>query len=299
MIALDNLRRRGSELNLRAPARGGRRASSTVTCASSTTSRRSGEFDALVECSAEPSVMAGVDGGPDYVVQTNLRRRLPLPRAGAALRRPRSSSSRPAASTRWPRSSGSPTSRRETRFELATSSRLPGASARGRRASAFPLDGARTLYGATKLAAELLIDGVRRELRPARPWSTAAAWSPGPGRWARSTRASSRYWMLAHHFGRPLRLHRLRRHRQAGPRPAARRGSRSSWSTSQLGDPEHWAGRHRQRRRRARRAASRCARRPRCAARSRAATIEVGATPSDAPGRRPDLHLRLHAGCSR
>ena len=31
-----------------------------------------GDFDALVECSAEPSALAGVDGSPDYVVQTNL-----------------------------------------------------------------------------------------------------------------------------------------------------------------------------------------------------------------------------------
>ncbi len=31
-----------------------------------------GAVDAIVECSAEPSVMAGVDGSPDYVVRTNL-----------------------------------------------------------------------------------------------------------------------------------------------------------------------------------------------------------------------------------
>jgi CDP-paratose 2-epimerase len=30
------------------------------------------EIDALVECSAEPSALAGLDGSPDYVVRTNL-----------------------------------------------------------------------------------------------------------------------------------------------------------------------------------------------------------------------------------
>jgi CDP-paratose 2-epimerase len=31
-----------------------------------------GAFDVLIECSAEPSVHAGHDGGADYVVSTNL-----------------------------------------------------------------------------------------------------------------------------------------------------------------------------------------------------------------------------------
>ena len=33
---------------------------------------RAGELDALVECSAEPSVLAGLDGGPGYLVKSNL-----------------------------------------------------------------------------------------------------------------------------------------------------------------------------------------------------------------------------------
>ena len=43
-----------------------------------------------------------------------------------------------------------------TRFELGRDSRFAGASARGI-SEEFPLEGARTLYGATKLAAELLV----------------------------------------------------------------------------------------------------------------------------------------------
>ena len=31
-----------------------------------------GPFDFLIECSAEPSVLAGQDGSPDYLFQTNL-----------------------------------------------------------------------------------------------------------------------------------------------------------------------------------------------------------------------------------
>ncbi|MGK2931644.1 MAG: hypothetical protein ACSLFD_02510, partial [Solirubrobacterales bacterium] len=33
---------------------------------------RVGELDALIECSAEPSVMSGVDGDTSYLVETNL-----------------------------------------------------------------------------------------------------------------------------------------------------------------------------------------------------------------------------------
>jgi len=31
-----------------------------------------GKVDLLVDCAAEPSVLAGLDGSPDYVIQTNL-----------------------------------------------------------------------------------------------------------------------------------------------------------------------------------------------------------------------------------
>ena len=166
VVALDNLHRRGSELNLprlrrRASVRARRRARAATTCSTL------GPVDALVECSAEPSVMAGVGGAPDYVVQTNLMGAyhcLELARRDDA----------------------------QVVF-LSTSRVYPCAGARRarltprpRRASSwtedpagiaedFPLAGARTLYGATKLAAELLHRGVRARLRPARPWSTAAA----------------------------------------------------------------------------------------------------------------------------
>src|ERR1035437_5380418 len=51
---------------------------------------------------------------------------------------------------------------RDTRFELATGQPVPGASPGGI-AENFPLEGARTIYGSTKLAAELLIEEYRAE----------------------------------------------------------------------------------------------------------------------------------------
>ena len=49
------------------------------------------------------------------------------------------------------RASGPP-----TRFELEDNQNVPGASSRGL-TEAFPLDGPRSLYGATKLASELVL----------------------------------------------------------------------------------------------------------------------------------------------
>src|SRR5689334_902722 len=71
VTALDSLKRRGSELTLArlkdagvAFVHGDVRQPGDLLDA--------GPFDALLECSAEPSVMAGIDGGRDYVVHTNL-----------------------------------------------------------------------------------------------------------------------------------------------------------------------------------------------------------------------------------
>lgn len=71
IIALDNLKRRGSELNL------SRLRESSVEFFHGDI-RNPEDFDILpkidviIEASAEPSVLAGISGTPDYVVNTNL-----------------------------------------------------------------------------------------------------------------------------------------------------------------------------------------------------------------------------------
>src|SRR5687768_3724861 len=71
VIAVDNLKRRGSELNLpRLRAAGVTFEHGDV--------RAPGDLlalpriDAIVECSAEPSALAGTDGATDYAVSANL-----------------------------------------------------------------------------------------------------------------------------------------------------------------------------------------------------------------------------------
>ena len=70
IICMDNLKRRGSELNLkRLYINNIEFVHGDVRC------KEDFEgiiFDIMIECSAEPSVLAGVDGSPSYVLNTNL-----------------------------------------------------------------------------------------------------------------------------------------------------------------------------------------------------------------------------------
>src|SRR3954451_21471216 len=71
VVALDSLRRAGSELNVVRLREAG------VAFVHGDVRNREdleqvGEIDALIECSAEPSVLAGMGTGADFVVQTNL-----------------------------------------------------------------------------------------------------------------------------------------------------------------------------------------------------------------------------------
>jgi CDP-paratose 2-epimerase len=90
----------------------------------------------------------------------------------------------------------------DSRFELADEQAMPGLSARGV-SEALPLEGARTLYGATKLAAELLVAeyaaafGVRAVVD--RCGVIAGPWQMG-----KVDQGVFTYWLLAHRLGREL-----------------------------------------------------------------------------------------------
>jgi len=80
VLALDNLYRRGSELNLpRLEEAGVQFIKGDVREPEDL--RALPELTALIECSAEPSVMSGIDGNTGYLVHTKPHRRLQLPRA--------------------------------------------------------------------------------------------------------------------------------------------------------------------------------------------------------------------------
>jgi CDP-paratose 2-epimerase len=154
VTAFDNLRRRGSELALtRLAAAGIRFVHGDVRVRDDLVGAGAAEW--LIECSAEPSVHAGHGDSPDYVVAANLNGAINclehLRLHGVALIFISSSRVYPIARLR-----ALPLEKAGERLRLTAGSMGEGWSAVGISES-FPLDGVRSLYGATKLAAELMI----------------------------------------------------------------------------------------------------------------------------------------------
>jgi CDP-paratose 2-epimerase len=200
VVAFDNLYRRGSALNLP------RLADAGVEFVEGDV-REPGELaalpalDALIECSAEPSVMSGVDGDTGYLVQTNLTGAyncLELARRDSAfvvfLSTSRVYPVAPQVELNLEEA--------ETRFEIAAEQSVRGVSPAGI-SEDFPLEGARTLYGATKLAAEMLIEEYRAALGVPAVIDRCGVIA-GPWQMGKVDQGVFTHWMLAHHFGNPL-----------------------------------------------------------------------------------------------
>jgi CDP-paratose 2-epimerase len=201
LVAFDNLSRRGSELNLpRLHEAGVEFIHGDVRSPNDLT--RLDRVDAVIECSAEPSALAGVDGDTRYVVDTNLlgaHNCLELARRdGAQVVFLSTSRVYPYATLDSAGYEEAP-----TRFELAERQELPGISPGGV-SERFPLDGSRTLYGATKLAAELLVTEYR-ELFGIAAVIDRCGVIAGPWQMGRVDQGVFTYWLLGHYFGRELR----------------------------------------------------------------------------------------------
>jgi CDP-paratose 2-epimerase len=200
MVALDNLYRRGSELNLpRLEEAGVEFVKGDVREPDDLA--KVAKIDAMIECSAEPSVMSGVDGDTGYLVHTNLTGAyncLELARRDSAffvfLSTSRVYPVGPQVDLRLEEA--------ETRFELAAEQDVPGVSPAGI-SERFPLEGARTLYGATKLAAELLIEEYRAALGVPAVIDRCGVIA-GPWQMGKVDQGVFTHWMLAHQFRNPL-----------------------------------------------------------------------------------------------
>lgn len=201
IIALDNLKRRGSELNLPRLKQAGiefihgdvrnREDLDPVTL----------QPDLILECSAEPSVLAGYTS-PDYVLQTNLVGTincLELARQTQAefifL-----STSRvyPIAHLKALKYTET-----ETRFQLLNEQSLPGVSSQGI-SEEFPLNGVRSLYGATKLASELLI-AEYADAYGLRTLVNRCGVLTGPWQMGRVDQGVFALWIAFHYFQQPLK----------------------------------------------------------------------------------------------
>lgn len=200
LVACDNLYRRGSEVNLpRLRDAGVEFVHADVRNREDL--MRAGEVAAIVDCSAEPSVMAGLQGGSDFVVQTNL---IGAYHCFELAARHRAQVIFLSTSRVYPIATQERLAYREaeTRFEIEDEQPVAGASARGI-AEGFPLEGARTLYGTTKLAAELLL-GEYADAYGVRTMIDRCGVVAGPWQMGKVDQGVFTHWMLSFYFGRPL-----------------------------------------------------------------------------------------------
>ncbi len=155
IIAFDNLRRRGSVLNVPRLKKAG------ITfirgdIRSTKDLAKTGPFSALIECSAEPSVLSGLTADtPWSVIDNNL---VGTARCLDHAARYKADFIFLSTSRVYPIEPLEGLSYREsrTRFEWTDRERHRGASRRGI-AEDFPLEGYRSFYGASKLCSEYLI----------------------------------------------------------------------------------------------------------------------------------------------
>ena len=154
IYVLDNLKRRGSELNIpRLKAADIHFIHGDI--------RNKEDFDGLtkidciIEASAEPSVLSGIESTPDYLINTNLN--VTINCLNFATKN-KSDFIFLSTSRIYPIETIENTNYTEvtTRFEIAEQQTTKGFSQKGINED-FPLDNYRSLYGTTKLASELFI----------------------------------------------------------------------------------------------------------------------------------------------
>jgi CDP-paratose 2-epimerase len=200
VIAFDNLKRRGSELAL-PRLRAGGVAFQHGDVRTQEDLESAGPVDLMIECSAEPSVHAGYGQSPGYLVNTNLTGLINclehLRRTGGDLVFLSSSRVYPIGPLR-----ALPLERQGERLVPASGTDLPGWSAAGI-SEDFPLCGARSLYGATKLAAELLIEEYRAMYR-LRAVIDRCGVITGPWQMGKVDQGFVVLWIARHLFGGAL-----------------------------------------------------------------------------------------------
>lgn len=230
ITSLDNLYRRGSELNLpRLKAAGVGFVHGDIRLASDLAGLK--PFDALIECSAEPSVRAS----GDLLVPVNLTGAHHCFQAAARFNAQviflSTSRVYPVAAIEGLSYGDAP-----TRYEPTGEQPQPGVSAEGV-SEAFPLTGARTVYGATKLAAELLLQEYTGTWTINRFGVVAGPWQMG-----KVDQGVFTHWLLSALFDRPLKYFGYDgQGRQV--RDLLHVQDLVDLIELQLGDPERWAGR--------------------------------------------------------
>lgn len=201
VTAVDNLKRRGSELALpRLKCHGAEFRHADIRCAEDLEDLP--PFDLLIDCSAEPSVHVGTSGSPAYILNTNLNGTI----ACLELARKRQAAVLFLSTSRvYPMAAvnGLSFTEEATRFRWRTCRDLRGFSEHGI-AESFPVEGARSMYGASKLACELIIrEFVSNYRLPA--LINRCGILAGPWQMGRVDQGVITLWCARHYYRRPLK----------------------------------------------------------------------------------------------
>lgn len=193
VIAFDNLSRKGSELNLiRLKAGGVSFIKGDVSCAEDFTGL--GDFDLMIDAAAECSVNAGLNEAPDRVFNTNLCGTF---NALEAARKNEAAFLFISTSRVYPivELNALPFSESESRFEWRDRDGIT---------EDFSLAGARSIYGATKLAGELLVQEYVYNYRM-KALINRCGIIAGPWQMAKADQGVITLWTACHVFSLPLK----------------------------------------------------------------------------------------------
>jgi CDP-paratose 2-epimerase len=201
ITVLDNLYRKGSELNLPRLAkhdvrfiRGDVRNPQDIS--------QAGKIDFLIECSAEPSVLAGKDGDTDYLVQTNLYGAV---NCAEYCRKNDAGMIFLSTSRVYPIEPllNCNLIEKSTRFELSDEQKVAGLCSKGV-SEDFPMKGARSIYGATKYAAEIMLEEYRQTFSLPIVINRCGVIA-GPWQFGKVDQGVAVFWLASHMFGKPLK----------------------------------------------------------------------------------------------
>ncbi len=201
ITVFDNLKRRGSELNLPDLKHAGISfIHGDIRSVEDLNNVK--EFDVMVEASAEPSVLAGLDSNPDYVIQNNL--------AGSIncfniCLKYKAKVIFLSTSRVYPihRIENARFSEESSRFSLDADQSEAGISTNGI-SETLCLDGPRSFYGATKLSSEFLLQEYAAfcDLQTAITRFSVVA---GPRQMGKSDQGVATLWMANHFFKKDLK----------------------------------------------------------------------------------------------
>lgn len=153
IYCLDNLKRRGSELNI------SRFKEANINFVHGDIRNKEDldfkELDLVIECSAEPSVLAGLDGSVEYVMNTNLVGTLNCLELARKLNARFIFLSTSRVYPYKPLNEANIVES-DSRFDFSDDQEILGLSSKGV-SEDFPVMGVRSIYGATKFASELFI----------------------------------------------------------------------------------------------------------------------------------------------